>query len=203
MRFSAAIAAALLGLLPASGAALATAEPGLGKTLPPVGFVSFCGRNPQRCAPAALTTGTLHMSAARWRIVHRLNSLVNAQISPESDENLYGEPEYWAYPTDAGDCEDYVLLKQRYLESLGFPRSALLITVVLDEANEGHAVLTLATDGGDFILDNRSNVIRRAADVNYTFLKRQSQKDPRDWVSLNSDQLGPAGAIASHTERWK
>ena len=39
--------------------------------------------------------------------------------------DLYGEPEYWAIPTDAGDCEDYLLLKKRYLEGLGFPAAAV------------------------------------------------------------------------------
>ena len=37
----------------------------------------------------------------------------------------------------------------------GWPESKLLITVVRDENNEGHAVLTVRTDEGDFILDNR------------------------------------------------
>jgi predicted transglutaminase-like cysteine proteinase len=201
MKFTAAFAAGLVGLLPASGPADAMAQPGFGKTLPPVGFVSFCGRNPQRCLPVALTFTPLRMTAARWRAVNRVNSLVNAQIAPESDENLYGEAEYWAYPADAGDCEDYVLLKQRYLESLGFPRSALLITVVLDEAQEGHAVLTLATGDGDFILDNRHNSIRPAAASGYTFLKRQSQQDPRDWVALGPARPANGSAFASHTEK--
>lgn len=155
----------------------------LAPTLPPVGFVQFCQRNPGQCSPKT-AQGRISMSAERWRLVYRLNSFVNAKITPESDQTLYGEAEYWAYPTAAGDCEDYVLLKQRYLERLGFPRSTLLITVVLDEANEGHAVLTLRTTEGDFVLDNRNNTIRRMSDASYTFLKRQSQRDPRQWVSL-------------------
>jgi predicted transglutaminase-like cysteine proteinase len=201
MKVSAAITAMLLGLLPATPAAAAMAQPSFGKTLPPVGFVSFCGRNPAHCMPSAMTTATLRMTAARWRIVNRLNSLINAQIAPESDETLYGEAEFWTYPADAGDCEDYVLLKQRYLERLGFPRSALLITVVFDEASQGHAVLTLVTDEGDFILDNRSNQVRRWTDVNYSFLKRQSQHDPRDWVSLSITEPRASGAIASNSNK--
>lgn len=128
------------------------------------------------------------MTAERWSKVYRVNSLVNARIAPVSDLELYGEAEYWAYPADAGDCEDYALLKQRYLERLGFARSALLMTVVLDEKSEGHAVLTLATDEGDYILDNRHNEIEGWQDTGYSFLKRQSQQDPRQWVSLT-----PAG----------
>ena len=53
-------------------------------------------------------------------MVYQLNSYVNGKVAPVSDEDLYGEAEYWAYPADAGDCEDYVLMKKRYLEKLGF-----------------------------------------------------------------------------------
>ena len=57
--------------------------------------------------------------------------------------------EKWSYPDDGyGDCEDYVLLKRRLLAARGFPESTLLITVVRDENNEGHAVLTVRTDRG-------------------------------------------------------
>lgn len=196
MKITAAITSILLGLLPAAPLS-AAAQPQFGSTLPPVGFVSFCNRNPSRCAAAAINAPALRMTAARWRIVQRLNRLVNARISPERDETLYGEAEFWTYPTAAGDCEDYVLLKQRYLESLGFPRSALLITVVFDEAGEGHAVLTLVTNEGDFILDNRNNSVRRWSDVSYSFLKRQSQQNPRKWVALSPTQPAATGAIAS------
>jgi predicted transglutaminase-like cysteine proteinase len=55
---------------------------------------------------------------------------------------------------------------------------------VLDEQNQGHAVLTVTTDEGDYILDNRRNDILLWNDTNYTFLKRQSAKDPRRWVAL-------------------
>jgi len=197
MRFTTAITAVLLGLPPAATLSAAAAQPQFGKTLPPVGFVNFCSRNPSRCKAASITAPTLRMTAARWRLVQRLNSLINARIAPDRDENLYGEAEYWTYPSAAGDCEDYVLLKQRYLESLGFPRSALLITVVFDETGEGHAVLTLVTNEGDFILDNRNNHIRRWSEVRYTFLKRQSQQDPREWVSLGGVPPAASGGVAS------
>lgn len=155
-----------------------------GKTLPPVGFVEFCRRQPDACVPRHAPAARQHLSHAQWDAVYRINAFINAGVAPARDQDLYGEPEYWAYPAGAGDCEDYALLKQRYLEKLGLARGALLLTVVLDNDNEGHAVLTLATSEGDFILDNRRNAIRRWSDLDYTFLKRQSQRDPREWVSL-------------------
>ncbi len=155
-----------------------------GPALPPLGFVRFCSRTPLACRKDRNRPARLRMTDERWRLAYQINSFVNARIAPLSDEELYGEAEFWTYPADAGDCEDYALLKQRYLERLGFSRSALLLTVVLDEKNEGHALLTIVTDEGDFILDNRTNQIRSWEGAGYTFLKRQSRHDPRKWVSL-------------------
>ncbi len=45
-----------------------------------------------------------------------------------------------------GDCEDYALLKRKMLMQAGWPREALLMTVVRDKKGEGHAVLTVKTD---------------------------------------------------------
>ena len=94
---------------------------------------------------------------------------MNRAIAPISDAALDGVPEFWTYPTSAGDCEDYLLLKKRELEKLGFDSGSLLITVVLDEKNEGHAVLMVATKSGDYVLDNRRNDILLWSDTGYTF----------------------------------
>ncbi len=164
--------------------------PVYGETLPPIGFVNFCARNVNECRsvrPLHRTT-TFHLTPKRWAELKQVNSYVNAQIEPVSDLVMHNVPEHWGYPRGAGDCEDYVLLKKRYLEGLGFPAEALLITVVLDEAGEGHAVLTARTDTGDFILDNRLDVIHRWSETRYQFLKRQSQQDPQIWVALTNKQ---------------
>jgi predicted transglutaminase-like cysteine proteinase len=168
-----------------------------GGTRPPVGFVKFCARNPNSCKPVAATifTTRLDMTPELWDQAFTVNAGVNAEIAPVSDQELYGETERWTYPIDAGDCEDYVLLKKRRLMALGFAPEALLITVVLDEKREGHAVLTLVTKAGDFILDNRRSDILRWNDVKYTYLKRQSDGDPLAWVALSKPN--PAGNIVS------
>lgn len=168
---------------------------GQGTTLPPVGFVKFCARNPAECRDTETGMRKAPMSGDRWRVVSQLNSYVNSKVSPVSDAELYGQDEYWTFPGEAGDCEDYVLMKKRYLEELGFARSALLITVVLDEMHEGHAVLTLRTDEGDFILDNRRNEIRRWSDLDYVFLKRQSEFHPHEWVSLSGKGLNASAML--------
>ena len=74
-----------------------------------------------------------------------------------TDMEHWGVSERWNYPDDGyGDCEDYVLLKRRMLMQAGWPRQALLVTVVRDKQGDGHAVLTVKTDKGEFILDNQT-----------------------------------------------
>lgn len=214
MKIKTAVGAALLGLLLGTSVAGATGnskevprkEPKssyatiYGKALPPVGFVNFCARNPEECKATGGRAQKLAMSPERWNLIYQVNTYVNGKIAPISDQDLYGEPERWAYPTDAGDCEDYLLLKKRSLQELGFPPEALLITVVLDEKNEGHAVLTVTTDGGDFILDNRRNDVLRWSDTNYTFLKRQSHGDPVQWVALVKQPSSNSGFVSGGTK---
>jgi len=124
------------------------------------------------------------LAGADERTQHeQTNLFYNRKIRYTSDQRLYQQADYWASPVETfaqgrGDCEDYALLKQRFLEVLGLPRSALLLTVVLDDRQEGHAVLTIATSEGDFVLDNRRNGVRRWSDSDYTFLKRQSHAQP-------------------------
>lgn len=209
---AAAAAAAFLLLFPAAAGAatggaatrndtLAAEAPTYGRTLPPVGFVRFCGRHPEACAMRTAGAVRPKLTARQWDLVTRINAYVNADVKPASDEEVYGEPEHWDYPTTRGDCEDYALLKQRFLEVLGLPRSALLLTVVLDDKQEGHAVLTLATSEGDFILDNRRDDVRRWSDSDYTFLKRQSQADPRLWMALAPDDPAAPGTVAVRATR--
>jgi len=168
-----------------------------GKALPPIGYVEMCAREPKECQALGGRRTRLPLSPERWNLIYQVNAFVNGKIAPVSDEDLYGKPEYWTFPTDAGDCEDYLLLKKRYLESMGFPATALLITVVLDEKQQGHAVLTVTTDKGDFVLDNRRDDVLRWNATAYTFLKRQSAEDPRQWVSLSKKAPAHNGTVSA------
>src|SRR5204862_6009211 len=97
--------------------------------------------------------------------------------------------EKWSYPTDGyGDCEDYVLQKRKMLIDAGWPREALLITVVRDKKGDGHAVLTVKSDKGEFILDNQNEEVLLWTETGYRFVKRQSQHDVSVWVSLGDQR---------------
>jgi len=131
------------------------------------------------------------MNADRWNDLKVINDNANDTVEPVSDIDLYKVIEYWTYPQTQGDCEDYVLLKRKQLMMMGWPAEALLITVLRDENNDGHAVLTVATDQGDYILDNRVYDILPWQETNYTYYKRQSQTDPWRWVSLRPGKSTP------------
>ena len=77
----------------------------------------------------------------------------------------------------------------------GWPRETLPVTVVRDKNEEGHAVLTVITDKGDYVLDNQNEDILLWSETGYRFVKRQSQSNPNLWVSL--DDLRPAIATAT------
>ena len=125
------------------------------------------------------------LSAKVWKDLVRVNKWVNDNIEPMTDMDHWGVVEKWSYPDDGkGDCEDYVLLKRRMLMQAGWPREALLITVVRDKKGDGHAVLTVKTDKGEFILDNQEEQVLLWSETGYRFVKRQSQTNPNIWVSL-------------------
>jgi predicted transglutaminase-like cysteine proteinase len=89
-----------------------------------------------------------------------------------------------------------VLQKRKMLMQLGWPREALLITVVRDKNNDGHAMLTVKSDKGEYILDNQTDDIVPWSDTGYRFVKRQSQSDPNVWVALGEPRPGPLTATA-------
>lgn len=160
-----------------------------GQALPPIGHVSFCRMNEGECLSQDSRSGRIELTSRRRRDLRDINALVNQMVLPISDQALYGRLEHWTYPAGKGDCEDFVLLKRRMLLERGWPASALLITVVLDEKGEGHAILTARTADGDFILDNRDSKILLWHRSAYSFVKRQSLHDPQIWMSLTPPGL--------------
>ncbi|MCC7347125.1 MAG: transglutaminase-like cysteine peptidase [Variibacter sp.] len=167
-----------------------------GATRAPIGWVEFCAENAGECAVRSAPARDAGLNGRTWKELNRINALVNASIKPMTDQDHYGVLEKWSFPDDGyGDCEDYVLLKQRMLVSAGWPRQALLVTVVRDQKGDGHAVLTVRTDKGEFILDNQNSEILLWSETNYRYVKRQSQSNPNEWVSLGDPR--PAHATAS------
>jgi len=168
-----------------------------GVTQAPPGWIAFCAQQPNECSEPTTTPSELALSRKTWIDLVHVNNWVNDAIKPLSDLKHWGVAERWSYPDDGyGDCEDYVLLKRRMLVHAGWPRETLLVTVVRDDRGEGHAVLTVITDEGDYILDNQKRDILIWSDTGYHFIKRQSQSNPNVWVSLGDQNAGTATATS-------
>ena len=194
-----AVVAILLGLSTAARAAdERTLYASLGDTTrAPIGWVEFCAESPGECRTSASEPRDIVMTQAAWRDLLRVNRWVNETVKPMTDMEHWGVIEKWSIPTDGyGDCEDYVLMKRKLLIDAGWPREALLITVVRDKQGEGHAVLTVKTDKGEFILDNQNENVVAWTETGYRFVKRQSQSDQNVWVSLGDNRPAPATASA-------
>ncbi len=155
---------------------------------PPVGYVQFCRTNVADCQLSGRGAPAPELTAEAWRELVEVNDGVNRQVQPITDQELFGIAEYWTYPTNQGDCEDYVLLKRKRLLERGWPANSVLITVVRDQNGDGHAVLTVVTSAGDLVLDNQDPEIRYWSETPYRYLKRQSRTDATRWVSLQDDR---------------
>ncbi len=154
-------------------------------TRPPIGWVEFCAERPFECKTGPSAARDVVLSNKAWTDLVRINKWVNDNVKPMTDLEHWGVVEKWSYPDDGyGDCEDYVLLKRRMLMEAGWPREALLVTVVREKNGNGHAVLTVKTDKGEFILDNQEERILLWSETSYRYVKRQSQSDPNRWVAL-------------------
>ncbi len=199
----AAVASAATMTTPAQAAQnAALAEPALyvavgTTTRAPIGWVEFCGENKSDCDGKQTSPRDVVLSPKAWTDLVRVNAWVNEQIKPITDVEHWGVVERWNYPNDGyGDCEDYVLAKRRMLIKAGWPREALLITVVRDKKGEGHAVLTVKTDKGEYVLDNQETEVLLWSKTGYRFVKRQSQADQNTWISLGEPRGAPATASA-------
>lgn len=163
---------------------------------PPYGFVRFCEVRPDQCNASTASDDRFDATPQRLSELDEVNRSVNNAIEPATDMEIYGTNEMWTLPTKRGDCEDFALLKRKRLMARGWPSSALLMTVVRDEKNEGHAVLTARTTQGDFILDNKIESVKLWNQTPYHYVMRQSYIDPKIWVSLDGASPSTPGAMA-------
>ncbi len=162
-----------------------------GKTAQPIGHHEFCRMYPADCAVRSASRVHVRLDQARWKELTEINESVNTGIRPATDQELYGKPEVWEFPDDAGDCEDFALLKRKQLMAKGWPAAALLITVVRQTNGDGHAVLTITSNRGDLVLDNLDPQVRLWSETSYRYLKRQSQYDTGLWVAVEDGRSQP------------
>jgi predicted transglutaminase-like cysteine proteinase len=124
-----------------------------------------------------------------------INRFFNQTIRWQSDEEIYGETDFWATPAETlglgrGDCEDFTIAKYMSLRQLGVPADQLRLTYVKLQMTGGrsqaHMVLAwYATPGSiPLILDN----------ANAQILPASQRRDLRPVFSFTSDALWIAGS---------
>jgi predicted transglutaminase-like cysteine proteinase len=90
-----------------------------------------------------------------------VNAWVNQQIRYTDDNAVFNRADYWASPAQSlkgrGDCEDYAIAKYASLKAMGYSDDRMRIIIVNDtRKNLGHAVLSVRTAQGVYILDNQN-----------------------------------------------
>ena len=159
---------------------------------PLAAWSELCRQSPAECAFDPAEPETVASTPETRELIQAVNSYVNRTIVPITDPNYRGVADRWEYPTEGlGDCEDYQLLKRKLLVEAGLPKRALLMTVVINQQGEGHAVLTVRFDREDMILDNQTNAILRWDRTGYEFIKREALTRT-GWAYV---QPGPEAAV--------
>lgn len=157
----------------------------------PAAFLDFCNRYPEDCLPPMKGISKVNLDAERMRELNTVNSDVNDTLFFNSD---LATTDVWDYPQDnIGDCEDFVIEKRKRLMDLGWPEDTLLITMVKKRipnfaGRKDHAVLTVRTAQGDYVLDNeiRSAVAWTTANRLFDYVMIQTQMDPKIWAIAGS-----------------
>lgn len=112
---------------------------------------SYLDRYPELSADMA----ALELSDETWATIASVNRTVNAErwVPEEGDDWDHRVP---------GDCENFSLLKRKLLAERGIPLGAMRVCVGQIKRRgqtEGHAVLHVVTDRGDYALDNLTDEI--------------------------------------------
>jgi len=164
-------------------------------TSQPIGHYQFCQNYKGECSVRSRTTVAPRVTARGWAVIRQVNAAVNREVAPITDQQLFGREEIWSYPNGRGDCEDFALEKRRRLMQKGFSAGDLLMTVVRKPDGEGHAVLTVRTAQGDFILDNLDGGVKLWTQTPYRFLKRQATNHSGHWVTIDNSAEVLVGSV--------
>ena len=180
----AAIAFAAIAMFASIGSASANEMRTGGKTSQPRGHWELCQTRPVECTARTRDTRTVAMNGDVMRVLRAVNDRVNRAVYPMTDLQQHGIEERWSYPGSYGDCEDYVLAKRQMLLGYGFKPGDLLITVAQLPNGEVHAVLSVRTDRGEYVLDNVDRRVLHWTETSLRYIKRQSTTHAGTWVAI-------------------
>lgn len=146
----------------------------------PAGWVSYCLGRPADCLEA-VPPARVPWSGAIPDLVAKVQREVNAAIEPVPEP---ASRDLWALAPRAGDCEDFALTKREVLRAAGLPAGALRLATAYTERGEYHTVLTVQTERGAVVLDNRFAEVRPLADLPYRWVMVELPDRPFAWAHL-------------------
>lgn len=156
-------------------------------SLAPFAHVRFCKANPEQCRSDG-GAARLTLDKQTLATIRSVNMQVNRAIRPVNDRNTpLGD--VWSLSPRAGDCDDFAVTKRQALIRAGLSAAALRLLVATTSWGEGHAVLVVVTDGGDLVLDNRTDRVRPLAESGLRPVKVQSSADPRRWLAVGQQAV--------------
>src|SRR6476620_2665957 len=140
----------------------------IGRGFAPPAFYEFCRGHAGLCNTSS-GRRIVPLTTAKLSDLQSINSSVNHRIQSTTDQAVYGVEDKWAVPVNAGDCEDFAILKKQELLRHGWPSAALLLTV--------------RTSTGDLVLDNRNDAVKDWSRTPYRYYARQAQ-DGSGWQRI-------------------
>ena len=178
--FAFAVALTLVACAGAEPPAPASHMPLGASTSAPMGAVLFCEQNSSECGEARATPREVAMTPEKWADLRAVQTAVDRRIAPSQKADMT-----WHYADGgAGNCVQYALEKRRDLIGRGWPAGALQLATVVTPNNNRHLVLVVATNDGDWVLDNLRADVARWDDLPYHWTARQQGASLRDWVSI-------------------
>lgn len=115
------------------------------------------------------------------------NDFFNGQLFWVADNKLWKKKDYWATPVEtliknAGDCEDFTIIKYFTLISLGVPINRLKLTYVKAiKYNQAHMVLTYS--------ENKRSIPLVLDNINKKILPASKRKDLKPVYSFNGEGM--------------
>lgn len=146
----------------------------------PAPWLQFCAEDGDRHRCGETPT-RVRLTEARWAELTEIQGLVNQGVTQQPDAVTVGDQWTLLEPGGAGDCEDIALTKRDELMSRGWPAGALRPAFCYAynqpvDGDEIHAVLTVETDAGTYVLGNLDDSVRTWAD-----------SECRDWIMRADD----------------
>jgi predicted transglutaminase-like cysteine proteinase len=91
--------------------------------LAPSGFIRFCIRYPQVCAPTteSVEPQLVPLTEVGQAELAMVNDDINQSITPS--EKITSSPDEWSVSPREGRCTDYAMTKRHYLLALGWPEA--------------------------------------------------------------------------------